>query len=215
MENFIKIFSLYYRDPEEEFFTSETIESVTKDKDLVTYSNNRVLLPSCEDDGKQILSRSLFCLKNIDIGEAPFLAKRTFTRNAIGIYRHAYPRTLSQNYGFLRETRIITRCLLYNDRICLHLNPIVYIHNDTTFYIKDHSIILIYVDPYWVLQQKHQYIRGVSFTLTSFPEGRTNVEDGRFIEYDGHITSRSTRGIIPDDFITLFDEAYCKTDVIW
>lgn len=215
MEKFLKIFSLYYRDPEDDYIANIDITQNNSKEDLVPYRNNGILLPSYDDNGKQILSRSLFSLKTINMTSAPLLLRRTFTKHAIGIYRHAYPRTISQNYGYLKETRIITRCMLYNDRICLYLNPIVYIENDTAYYIKDNGVILIYVDPYWVIQKKHQYICGVSFALTSFPEGRTSVEDGQFTEYDGHITCRSARGIIPNDFITLFDEAYKKKEIIW
>lgn len=215
MKKFIKIFSLYYRDPEEDILLSRNIYLSSEKKDIYPYRSNGVLLPPYDDNNKQILSRHLFSLKNLDIASTSIIQKQNIKKHTLGIYRHAYPRTLSQNYGYLKETRIITECSLFNNRICFHLNPVIYIEDDIAYYVKNNTVILIYVDPYWILHSKHQYIRGVSFTLTPFPEGRTCVEDGHFTEYNGHVTNRSARGIIPNDFLDLFDEAVLREDVIW
>jgi hypothetical protein len=212
METFERLFLSYYQEDNQ----SVPIASVKQEPQSGTITLpylRGVLLSSREEDGKQILSQTLYS-KNLTLVSIP-LSHDSFARGAIGIYRHAYPKTISQDFGYLEEIRVILSTSLYTGKIRLQLCPVVCIEGDNLFYVPSNKVTVIFIDPYWVIEKDHHYYKGVSFTLSRYPIGRTSVESGQFVEYDGNMTQRSARGIIPEDFTSLFEEAYNREDIVW
>ena len=129
---------------------------------------------------------------------------------SIGVYRSAYPQSDLHSFGYVEETRVVTRISLYNDHLCLQLHPVVSVMRETQSarYIKTNQIRLVLYDeftPTWFLLTQGNHIKkGVEFIPSFSPIRRTVVDDGSFIELNGLVNARSAQGIVPKRFSHLF-----------
>lgn len=140
----------------------------------------------------------------------------------LGIYRRAYPRTSNSDYGYLEETRIVTKVGLYSSNLVLELSPVIYIE-----YTEEGRVancgpnkvdLILYknsIPPQWLRLEKGHYIRGCSFDAKPVPESRTLVIDGRYVEKNGSKSSMSANLIVPNRFIQLFKESLDDDPIIW
>lgn len=164
------------------------------------------------NNGEKILSERLVLLKAptslVAIVSLPKIKVGT-----IGIYRSVYNRTQIHNFGYIEETRVVTRLSLYNHRLLLFLNPVLSMTDDNASvrYITTNTIrLVLYSDtkPEWMLLSRGNRIRrGVEFVPSFRSIRRTVVEDGSFTESNGLIAATSARGLIPRRLKTLFTEA--------
>ena len=217
MESFEKLYQTFTTE-DDRISTTDTVKI-----DSYFKEDSKVLLRDYIIEGRLLLSEYIGNLK-VATKQIPIVSIPSIRPGLIGIYRHAYPKTETNDYGYLEEMRVLLNISLYADYLMLYLCPIISIEEKDSIsiatYVPTNVVKLILyrneTPQQWIkLERDYNLRRGCSFDVSSILVGRTFVKDGQIIERDGRMLNRSAGLIVPQRFISLFEEALNYELIIW
>lgn len=180
------------------------IENIFKDKN--THIKRQIVRPS----NILILSNKLHSLGSTTVS-LRVKDEIRLQEGTIGTYRRVYLRG-KHDFGFLEETRMVTRILSYKELPLLHMCPVISLEGSMAQVALTNIIFLYLDDDVWVkVDYGRTFLeqRGCEFSLSlgDTPLKRTLALDGYYLERNG-LVGRSTIGnIVPHRFEKLFLEA--------
>lgn len=216
MDNFESLFDRFTKE-------EENINITPKNDFPYFKEDNGVLLEDYNCDGKYYLSE---CIKesNVPTKRINVTTNISLIPGLLGIYRHAYPKTEVNDYGYLEEMRVVVKISLYSNYLMLYLSPIKYLeYTDIGLqceYIDCNIVKLILIKndipATWIkLDKGYKFVKGCSFQPSNILLGRTFVKDGQFVEKEGRKFNRSSNLIIPPSFVHLFEQSLNEDNIIW